>query len=188
MTSILKAKGCAARSRAGYAPYIRPGISMDHWITQYYDETADRWVSIDADGFFREGELPFDQYDIPDDQFDFAGQSWLNVRKGRKDGCTFIYADGMGTNSLKALSLYLFYDLNALMNEELTFSFKPFWWDRFETLTEQDLCGIDHVAELLCDPDAHFEELSEIWNNDRKWRLFCSPLVGENDLLTSECY
>ena len=36
MSAILKAKGIPARCRAGFAPYFREGVSMDHWINQYY--------------------------------------------------------------------------------------------------------------------------------------------------------
>ncbi|MBQ7486044.1 MAG: transglutaminase domain-containing protein [Clostridia bacterium] len=181
MASILKAKGYAARCRAGFAPYIRPGISMDHWVTEYFDEVQNRWILIDADGFFKDGELPFDQYDIPADQFDFAGETWLDIRQGRKDGSRFIYADGLGTNGLRASARYLFYDLNALMNQELTFSFAPLWLDRFDLLTERELEEIDLVAELLCKPDNNYDALTERWNTDRRWRLFCSPLVGADD-------
>ena len=172
------------RCRAGYAPYIVNGISMDHWINQYYDEALGKWITIDADGFFKKGELPFDsQYDIPQEQFDFAGPTWLDIRQGKKDGSKFIYADGLGTNSLKALSLYVFYDLNALMNQELTFSFAPLWWSHFDKMTEEELAKIDLVAELLKEPDENFDELREIWSEDKFWRLFCSPLVGESDFI-----
>lgn len=182
MTAILKAKGYAARSRAGYAPYIANGISMDHWITQYYDEDKSRWITIDADGFFKKGELPFEsQYDIPEKHFDFAAKTWLDIRQGKKDGSKFIYADGRGTNSLKALALYVFYDLNALMNQELTFSFVPLWWSKFNNFNEEDFSEIDSLAELMTDPDKNFEQLYEIWSTSKKWRAFCSPLVGESD-------
>jgi hypothetical protein len=182
MTAILKAKGYAARCRAGYAPYIKEGVSLDHWIIEYYDEKQGRWITIDADGFWKDSELSFDQYDIPKDSFDFAGSTWLDIRAGKTDGSKFIYADGLGTNSYKALLLYLFYDLNAIMNQELTFSFVPYMWIHFDELTEEDYKEIDRVAILLCDPDENFDELYDIWNVDKKWRLFCSPLVGENDI------
>ena len=44
LAATLKAKGCAARVRSGFAPYIKyDGISYDHWITEYYDENKNRW-------------------------------------------------------------------------------------------------------------------------------------------------
>ena len=51
MTAILKAKGYAARSRAGYAPYIVSGISMDHWITQYYVESQTNGLRLTLTDF-----------------------------------------------------------------------------------------------------------------------------------------
>ena len=83
MNAILKTKGYAARCRAGYAPYIQEGVSLDHWITEYYNEKQGRWIRIGADGFWKDGELSFDQYDIPKDSFDFAGSTWLDIRAGK---------------------------------------------------------------------------------------------------------
>ena len=96
---------------------------------------------------------------------------------------TKLRANGLGTNSLKALSLYVFYDLNALMNQELTFSFAPLWWSHFDKMTEEELAKIDLVAELLKEPDENFNELRKIWSEDKFWLLFCSPLVGESDFI-----
>jgi len=182
MTSILKAKGYAARCRAGYAPYISDGDSFDHWITQYYDENEGRWVTIDADGFFDEEEMGFDQYDIPEEKFDWAASTWLAIRRSEVDGSRFVYADGLGTNSLKALLLYLFYDLNALMNQELTFSFVPWMWLHFDELTEDDFVKLDEIAKLMVNADENHDLLYNMWKDDKKLRMFCSPLVGESDI------
>ena len=76
----------------------------------------------------------------------------------------------------------MFYDLNAIMNQELTFSFVPYTWNHFEELAESDYANIDNIATLMCDMDNNFDELYNIWSNDKKWRMFCSPLVGENDI------
>lgn len=179
--SILKAKGIPARCRAGFAPYFTSGISADHWITQYWSDAEQRWITIDTDAFFLEGEVPFDQYDMPLSCFDFAGPSWLAVRNGKEDGKRFVYADGLGTNSLKAILRYLFYDFFALMNHELTFSFQPSLVDHFDELTEKDFMEFDKLAELLCEPDRNFTDLKYIWENNRTYRTLTSPLVGDWD-------
>ena len=46
MSAILKAKGIPTRSRAGFAPYFKEGVSMDHWINQYYNEEENRWIGF----------------------------------------------------------------------------------------------------------------------------------------------
>lgn len=44
-------------------------------------------------------------------------------------GKRFVFADADRTNSLKAVLRYLFYDFHAIMNNELTFSFQPWFFD-----------------------------------------------------------
>lgn len=121
MSAILKAKGIPARCRAGFAPYFREGVSMDHWINQYYSREEGRWITFDADGFYEESGMPLTQYDIPQENFDWAAQAYLAVRRGETDGKQFLYADCLGTCSLPALIRYLIYDFHALMNQELTY-------------------------------------------------------------------
>lgn len=127
MSAILKAKGIPARCRAGFAPYFKEGVSMDHWMNQYYSEEEGRWVTFDADGFYEEGGMPLSQYDMPPDSFDWVAEAWIALRCGKTDGKQFLYADGLGTCALPALIRYLIYDFHALMNQELTYTFLPSW-------------------------------------------------------------
>lgn len=182
MSSILKAKGIPARSRAGFAPYFKEGVSMDHWINQYYSEEKKRWITFDADGFYEEGGMPLSQYDMPKESFDWAAGAYLAVRRGEKDGGQYLYADRLGTCSLPALIRYLIYDFHALMNFELTYSFIPAYLDgRLDRLTEEELRELDRLAEHLLDADRYFDNLCEIWEYERKFRLLNSPLVGVYD-------
>ncbi len=179
MSSILKAKGIPARSRAGFAPYFQKGVSMDHWINQYYSESEGRWITFDADGFYEEGGMPLSQYDMPEGSFDWAADAYLAVREGRTDGKQYLYADRLGTCSLPAIIRYLLYDFHALMNHELTYTFLPAYLDgRLDGLTQEELRELDGLAKLLSDPDRNFDRLCEIWEENRKFRRLCSPLVG----------
>lgn len=182
MSAILKAKGIPARSRAGFAPYFQQGISMDHWINQFYNEKENRWVTIDADGFYEESGMFSFQYDMPQDCFDWVAKAYLDVRSGKTDGRQYLYADGLGTCSLPALIRYLIYDFHALMNNELTFSFLPAYLDgRLDKLTEAELEELDQLALWLLDPDRYFHELCGLWERERKFRILNSPLVGSED-------
>ncbi len=184
MSSILKAKGIPCRSRAGFAPYFNKNQSWDHWINQYWNSDANRWISFDADAFFCEEDLGFNQFDIPTDKFDWSGRAWIDIRKGKVDGARFIYADGLGTNSLKAVIRGIFYDFHSLMNNEISYKFQPSYIDdKFHNLTEKDFSEIDILANLLLDPDKNFDKLVEIWNTNRKYRILNSPLVGDWDHL-----
>lgn len=182
MSAILKAKGIPCRCRAGFAPYFQPGISMDHWINQYYCEKENRWITIDADGFYDENGMALGQYDIADEKFDYAGRTWLAIREGSVSGEKFLYADGLGTCSLKAVIRALFYDFHALMNNEISYRFQPCYIDdKFERLTEEELKELDELAYLLSDPDENFDKLTEIWETKKKFRIMNSPLVGDYD-------
>jgi hypothetical protein len=182
MTSILKAKGVPCRSRAGFAPYFTKGESWDHWINQYWNQNQNRWISFDADAFFDKKELGFNQFAIPEDKFDWSARAWINIRRGFVNGNRFIYADSKRTNSLEAVLIYLFYDFHAIMNNELTFSFRPYYFDhKFEQLSKSDFEEIDNLAKLMLAPDDNYEELLHLWNNKKKYRIINSPLVGESD-------
>ena len=162
MSAILRAKGIPARSRAGFAPYFQEGVSMD--------------------GFYEEGGMPLSQYDMPEDSFDWAAKAWLAVRRGETDGRQYLYADGLGTCSIPALVRYLIYDFHALMNDELTYSFIPAYLDgRLDRLTEEELQELDMLAEWLVEPDRYFDELCKLWEQNRKFRIINSPLVGAYD-------
>lgn len=182
MSAVLKAKGVPARCRAGFAPYFREGASMDHWINQYYSRAENRWVTIDADGFYEENGMPLTQYDIPRDRFDWAAESYLAVRRGKEDGGRYLYADRQGTCGLPALVRYLVYDFHSLMNSELTYTMLPVFLDgRLDRLTEGELEELDRLALWMTDPDRNFEALRAFWETNRKYRLLASPLVGRQD-------
>ena len=77
-----------------------------------------------------------------------------------------------------------FYDFHALMNDEISYLFQPCYVDeKFETLSEDDFCELDNLAELLLAPDENFSALKRIWETNRKFRVMNSPLVGERDNL-----
>lgn len=182
VSAIYKAKGIPCRSRAGFAPYFKPGVSMDHWINQVWSEEKGRWLTIDADGFYDEKAMGLNQYDMEEAQFDWAAKAWLDIRRGRTDGREFLYADGLGTCSLKAVIRYLIYDFHALMNNEISYLFQPCCLDeKFDSLSEKELQELDHLAELLLDPDGNFADLKRLWETSRKLRVLNSPLVGDWD-------
>lgn len=182
MSAILKAKGVPCRSRAGFAPYFDDAESRDHWINQYWNNLEKRWISFDADGFFDENDIGFNQFDMSEEKFDWAAATWLNIREGKVDGKRFVYADGLGTNSLKAVIRAVFYDFHALMNNEISYNFQPCYIDgKFDLLIENDFSEIDELAKLMQHPDENFDALLSLWNTNHKYRILNSPLVGDWD-------
>lgn len=178
MAAILKSKWIPARARAGFGPYFATGKSRDHRINEYRDAKKEKRISIDADWFF--DNLWFNQYDIPKENFDRAGTTWLTLRAWKLQNKKIIYADGQGTQWLKACIRAVFYDFHALMNNEISYEFQPAYIDKkFEQLQEKDFEEIDTLATLLLDPDTNFHTLIKIRNTEKKFRILNSPLVGD---------
>ncbi|MDR2941308.1 MAG: transglutaminase-like domain-containing protein [Treponema sp.] len=179
MSAVIKAKDIPCRSRAGFAPYFKKDLSLDHWINEYWDKRQSRWVTFDAD-FFSNNLLGFNQYDIPHEKFDWATDTWLKIRENKTDGHEFIYANC--ETSLKAAIRAVFYDFHALMNNEISYEFQPSYIaGKFDKISEDDFMEIDSLAKLMVDPDANFDTLCEIWNTNKKYRILNSPLVGDWD-------
>lgn len=78
VASALKVKGIPCRVRSGYAPYFsdEEGLSVDHWINEYWNEKEKRWVIMDVDGSGHDTGL--DMFDLPKDAFDYPARAWLD--------------------------------------------------------------------------------------------------------------
>lgn len=177
MASILKSNNIPCRVRSGFAPYFFKG-SWDHWINEYWDESQQKWITFDADGFF--DDLGFDQYSIPKEKFDWAANTWLGLRNGKLNEDTFINAGGF--KGLMPTLWAIFYDFHSLMNNEILYMQTPSYIaNKFDKLTEKDLQEIDELAKLMLDPDKNFDQLLEIWNTKRKFRVLNGPLIGDSD-------
>src|SRR5579884_4279574 len=120
MAAILKSRGIPARVRVGYAPYIPAPRIVDHWITQYWDAAASRWVTIDADTSLE--QRPFDPFDMPESAFEFGADSWLAVRAGRRNADAY---DIHGPTALDELAAQVFADFHCLMNHEIPYNQYP---------------------------------------------------------------
>jgi len=152
---------------------------MDKRVILWEEKRSD-WVSFDADGFFEYETLGFNQYDIPDNRFDWAADTWLKIRRNSIDGERFVYAGG--TKSLEAVIRVLFYDFHSLMNNEISYKFQPTYIDgKFSRLTESDFAKIDRLADLMVYPDKNFDHLKDLLENCKKFRILNSPLVGDWD-------
>jgi len=177
MASILKSKGIPCRVRSGFAPYFFEG-SWDHWINQYWDENRQKWITFDADGFF-DSSIGFDQYDMPEEKFDWAANTWLGIRRGKLDANNFINAGGF--KGLMPVLWAVFYDFHSLMNNEILYMQTPYYVaNKFEKLNEKEFEEIDELAELMLDPDKNYDELVKIWNTKKKFRILNSPLIGDD--------
>jgi len=176
MASILKTKGIPARVRSGFASYFEnTEDSWDHWITQYWNKSENRWITVDVDGSWH--RTGFDMYDIPDGKFDFSAQTWLGVRKKEMEENHFRNAGGF--DGQVAIAWALFYDFHCLMNSEILYLHHPelTMYGNFPKLSEDELKEIDDLATLMLNADENFEKLLHIWETKKKFRLLKGALL-----------
>lgn len=46
--AMLRHVGVPARARCGFGAYFQKGKFLDHWVTEYWNAEAERWVLVDA--------------------------------------------------------------------------------------------------------------------------------------------
>lgn len=180
LAATLKAKGYSARTRSGFAPYIKyDGVAYDHWINEYFDEVKNRWVLVDADEHCPDHEMGFDLNDIPRDKFIFGAEAYLGMRNNKYKTEEIYYASDPATLGLKASLRELFYDFHSLMNDEIIFLHLPkYIQDKKFELTEKEYKELDKLATLMLEPDENFDKLLQIWNNEPKYRIMSGGLNG----------
>ena len=75
----------------------------------------------------------------------------------------------------------LFYDFHCLMNNEILYIYGPsnnYGVPKvFDKLSEKELKKIDELAVLMQDSDKNFDELQNIWNTNKGFRLLKGGLL-----------
>jgi hypothetical protein len=85
--ALLRHRGIAARARCGFGTYFRPGLSLDHWITEYWHEAGERWVRVDTQ-HLEQSFVPHPE-DLQPGEFLTGGEAWTGYRHGGIDPATF---------------------------------------------------------------------------------------------------
>ena len=172
LVALLRARGIPARARVGFGTYFIPGQFLDHWVCEWWDAQAGRWVRSDAqlDEVWRDRlEIDFDVLDVPHDRFVIAGDAWTQWREGAVDAASF------GIHELRGawfIAGNLVRDLAALNKVELL----P--WDVWggmpqpdERLDEAALAFFDGLAALSRKADAEFAELRRRYDGEERLRV-----------------
>lgn len=85
--ALLRCRGIPARVRCGLATYFQPNQGLDHWITEYRDDNADRWVRIDSE-ILGQTVLTHPE-DLARGEFLTGSEAWTAFRRGEIDAATF---------------------------------------------------------------------------------------------------
>jgi hypothetical protein len=125
--ALLRHRGIEARVRCGFATYFQPGQGLDHWITEYFDDTTGGWVRIDSE-IIGQKVLEHPQRLQPG-QFLSGGEAWTAYRRGDIDATTFgVYGtENWGAAEIRGNAVK---DLAALNKVEML----P--WDEWGRMTE----------------------------------------------------
>lgn len=169
-SAILKAKGIPCRSRAGFMDFGDAGDSyMEHWVNEYWDFAGNRWVLADVDGYYEyERRYGYSQFDLPRRKFVTASEAWLGLRKHTLNKKLDLFSP----NPLEGVCEYLFMDFHALMNNEIFYSHQPLYLrNGIQALNENELCELDHLAELLEEPDKNRAQLEQLWASNENFSV-----------------
>ena len=160
LAALLKLKGIPARARCGFGAYFMPGTFEDHWVTEYWNDTQQRWIMVDAqlDDFqIKTLNVHFNTLDVPSYQFLCGGKAWLLCRSGQADPMKFGIFKMRGMDFIRGDLIRDFLALNSL-------EILP--WDIFgliskpgSQLDEKDTTLLDHIAGLTLQPQESFEEI-----------------------------
>jgi excinuclease ABC subunit A len=192
MTSILRHKGFAARTRSGYGAYLnyspQPNYRGDHWITEFWNPTTSSWQLIDGELGGEDIDRMIEQIGYPlregidfgnlraNQDFYLAPYSWLAARDGEIDIKLFRHnAHWRGWPMLRG---NLLHDFQALNNLEMgLFDY----WDELHSkpeseMTTKDKAILDRVAEVCLNPDVTFDEMQTLFEELPRTRVIRSRL------------
>ena len=163
--AMLRRQGVAARARCGFGAYFEKGKFIDHWVTEYWNESQQAWVLVDAQLDPRQRALfgiGFDPLDVPREAFLVAGDAWRLCRGGKADPAAFGILDMHG---LWFIAGNVIRDVAALNNHEML----PWdvWGGMARTDAELDLAFIDQLAGFSHAPDRHFGDLRAAYKDKR---------------------
>jgi hypothetical protein len=160
LAAMLRAKGIPARARCGFGTYFTPGRWEDHWVCEYWHNTAQQWIMVDAqlDAVQQEVlQIPFNPLDMAPGHFVLAGEAWQLCRSGQADPDKFGIFQWHGWDFIRG---NVFREVLSLNKIELL----P--WDSWGILQtslssepESSWRLVDRAAELTLHLNECFEEL-----------------------------
>lgn len=172
LASMLQSKGIPARPRCGFGTYFEPGLYIDHWVCEYWNEAQQRWILVDAqlDEVQRDVlKIGFDPLDVPRDQFIVGGAAWKMCRSAEANPDRFGIFDMHGLDFVKGDFIR---DVAAHNKVELL----P--WDcwgmiltDYAALPPDDLSMLDRLADLTYGDVPNFALVRQLYESDPRLRV-----------------
>ncbi len=175
LCSMLRHKGIPARTRVGFATYIREGMGLlplkiDHVVTEYWDESSARWILVDAEqdeALIAHNQIQFDVHDIPRDKFLVGGRAWQIIQRGEANPEHFTAGLGDQFKGAWAVKDRLLGDLCALNKAEMLLWDTWGWIGRDFKPNAGNRELLDRMAEITIDVDQHFDEVRALFADPR---------------------
>lgn len=175
LCSMLRHKGIPARTRVGFATYIREGMGLlplkiDHVVTEYWNESAQRWILVDAEqdaALIAHNQIQFDVHDIPRDRFLVGGRAWQIAQRGEANPDHFCGGLGDPFKGMWAVRDRLLGDLSTLNKAELLLWDTWGWMGRDFKPNAGNREVLDHMAEITQEVDQNFEEVRALFADPR---------------------
>jgi hypothetical protein len=167
LASMLQAKGVPARPRCGFGAYFMPNHYEDHWVCEYWNETEQRWILVDAQmDELQQGvlKLPFNPLDVPRDQFIVGGAAWKMCRSGQADPDQFGIFDMKGMGFIQGDFIRDVACLNKV--ELLPWDCWGLIFSDYASLPPDDLSLLDRLAELTFADVPNFELVCQLYESD----------------------
>jgi len=172
--AMLRAQGTPARARCGFGGYFGSGAFEDHWVCEYWNEAAQRWMLADFqidDVQLQLFDVDFDLMDVPREAFVVAGDAWRLCRAGDADPAKFGLSF-MNEAGYWWIAANLVRDVAALNDMEML----P--WDVWgampapaDTISDEQNAPFDRLADLTRSPDVAFVDLTAAYTQDPRLRV-----------------
>ncbi|PIZ04941.1 MAG: hypothetical protein COY58_01360 [Gammaproteobacteria bacterium CG_4_10_14_0_8_um_filter_38_16] len=163
--SILRSRGIPARLRSGFVSYFIPGLFLDGFCLEYFDEKSLRWKRVDTRTTslhcdYHQIKIDFDLFDLPEDKFISSAKAWQLCRSGKANPNRF------GSRFHKGLIYIrnrLIQDL-ALCNKKETLIW-DLWGGMFDSI-DINLDLYDSLADLLIEYPYDIDALIAFYNSN----------------------
>lgn len=156
LASILKYRGIPARVRYGFARYLYPGYHIYHVVCEVWNDQERRWMLVDPDR---------QMVDFSREQFEFAGDVWLQYKQDKLDPYTYGVPEWWGAHPILSV---LCHDLAAILgNEYVYWNQPPICHDPkmdLKSIPRDQVEILNKFAVLLQNPDYKFQELQLIYD------------------------